>query len=114
MKKKLLCFTFTAMVATFVLAHLTTSCKKADNQTSSQTVENFKEGVDYEIVPDSLPFTNSEGQPDFWYPSNAGDTIWLRGPKVRGASGGSKHYESDPMWREVQRHVDNDPYFKQW
>ena len=114
MKKKLLCFTFTAMVATFVLAHLTTSCKKADNQTSSQTVENFKEGVDYEIVPDSLPFTNSEEQPDFWYPSNAGDTIWLRGPKVRGASGGSKHYESDPMWREVQRHVDNDPYFKQW
>ena len=63
------------------------------------------EGVDFSIEPDSIWLCGS-----YVVNPSAGDTVWIE--KYTPKS--TKKYETDPMWREVQRAVDNDPYFKQW
>ena len=74
----------------------------------AQKEKEWNEGI-YQIQPDSVERYEIKNP-------SAGDTIWIQKPhtKEQPYRGSSKHYESDPMWREVQRHVDNDPYFKQW
>lgn len=82
----------------------------------AQKEKEWNEGI-YEIQPDSVErYDSVSGEYVKIKNLSAGDTIWIQKPhtKEQPYRGSSKHYESDPMWREVQRHVDNDPYFKQW
>lgn len=108
MKKKLLFLTAISICGIAAL----TSCGKRQEATHEETVDNTSkvEGIDFYIVPDSLITSDGVVPND---DPNVGDTVWInKGRSTRTSS--SKAYESDPMWREVQRHVDNDPYFKQW
>lgn len=108
MKKKLL---FLATISICGIATLP-SCNKRQGAAHEETVDNTPkiEGIDFYIVPDSLMTPNGKVLNDA---PNVGDTVWLdKAPSAHTSS--SKTYETDPMWREVQRSVDNDPYFKQW
>lgn len=108
MIKKLLFLTVIALCGIATLP----SCNKRQGATHEEMVDNTPkiEGIDFYIVPDSLM------TPDGLVPNdvpNVGDTVWInKAPSTHTSS--PKTYETDPMWREVQRAVDNDPYFKQW
>lgn len=108
MKKKHLFLTAISVIGIAAIA----SCNKHKETVEEESVDSTPkvEGIDFYIVPDSLRTMDGKMVPND--APNIGDTVWIENAEVNPSV--SKHYESDPMWREVQRHVDNDPYYKQW